>query len=106
MLSIELLGSSTIEARHLHFVDHEATCLNFVNDLTHLSVAVRLDHGECSLTSLLEVSSGMHITVVDDLQNAREDRYLSAQEEVIKLDRRDLLFLKEDASVFDVEHLD
>lgn len=106
MLGIEPFSSLAIEARHLQFVDHEATCLNFVNDLTHLSVAVWLDHGEGSLASLLEVSSGCNITVVHDLQDSREDRYLSVQEEVIKLNRRDLLFLKEDARVLDIPHLE
>ena len=52
------------------------------------------------------MSSCRYITVVDDLQNSAEDVYVGPNEEVVGVYGRDLLFLQENASVLNIEHLD
>ena len=52
------------------------------------------------------MSSCRYITVVDDLENSAEDVYVGPNEEVVSVNGWDLLFLQENASVFDIEHLD
>jgi len=106
VFSVELLTSLSIEARHLQFVDREAFSLDSINDLSHLSIAVRLDHSKGSLTLRLKFSSCCHIAIINNFQDARQDGHLGAQKEIIKLERRDLLLLEEDSCVLDIEHLD
>ena len=48
----------------------------------------------------------VHITIVDNPQDAREHSNLRPNEKVIERDRRNLLLLEEDASVLHVEHFD
>ena len=66
VLGVELLASLSIEARHLQFVESEAFGLDSINDLSHLCVAVRLDHGKGSLTLGLKFSSCCHIAVINN----------------------------------------
>ena len=106
VLSVELSSRVRAELGHLKFVDHEALRLDSVDDLAHLGVAVRLDHGEGALALGFKVAARVNITVVGYFEDASEDANLSANEEVIELNRGDLLLLKEDALVLDVVHLD
>lgn len=86
VLSVEGLSRLPAEARHLKLIDHEPLALNKINNLAHLSVAVRLDHGERSLSLLFEVSTSGHIAIIDDFQDTREDRDLCPNEKVVELD--------------------
>ena len=52
------------------------------------------------------MSSRGYITVVDDLEYTAEDVDVGTNEEVVGGDARDLLFLQENASVLNIEHLD
>ena len=52
------------------------------------------------------MSSRRYITVVDDLEDSAEDVDVGPNEEVVGVDGRDLLFLQENASVLNIEHLD
>ena len=55
---------------------------------------------------VLIVPSRRYITVVDDLEDSAEDVDVGPNEEVVGVDARDLLFLQENASVLNIEHLD
>ena len=105
MLAIELLTSLLAEARHLHFIEYKALGLNCVNYLSHLSVAVGLNHGKGTLSLGLEFSPCGDIAVIRYFQNARQNCNLSTNEEIIELQRWNLLLLEEDASVFHIKHL-
>ena len=105
MLTIECFTSGAIETGHLQFVDDEAVVLNSVDNLAHLCVTVRLDHGECPLARLLKVFASVYISVVKNAKHARQNCDLSADEEIIELDAWDLLLLKELTVVLDVVHL-
>ena len=105
MLAIELLTSLFVEARHLHFIEYEALGLDCVNDLSHLGVAVWLNHGKGALSLGLEFSPGGNITVIRYFQNARQNCNLSSNEEIIELQSWDLLLLEEDAPILHIEHL-
>ena len=52
------------------------------------------------------MSSRRYITVVDDLEYTAEDVDVGTNEEVVGGDAWDLLFLQENASVLNIEHLD
>ena len=80
--------------------------MDSANDGAHLSVTVRLDHCESSLALRFKVSSSINIAVVNDFQDSRQNRYLSANEEIIKLNRGNLLLLQEDTTILDIPHLD
>ena len=52
------------------------------------------------------MASSRNISVVDDLKDAAQDVDIGTNEEVIGVDGGDLLFLQENASVLNIEHLD
>ena len=52
------------------------------------------------------MSSCRNIAVVYDLENTAKDVYIGTNEEVVDVDGRNLLFLQENASVLNIEHLD
>lgn len=104
VLTVELLSSVAVEARHLQFVDSESIVLDAVDDLAHLSVAVGFDHGECTLASSFKMLASVNIAVVHDFDHTRENVYLSSNEEVIEDNRWDLLFFEEDAVLQSVVH--
>ena len=52
------------------------------------------------------MSSRGYITVVYDLEDAAEDVDVGTNEEVVGGDAWNLLFLQENASVLNIEHLD
>lgn len=94
-----------VESRHLHAVDFIALLVDGVNDLSHVHVSIRLDSSKSSLPLVFEMISSMDIAVVHHLKNSRHNRNLSSLEEVIKLNRGNLLSLKEGPLVFAVKHL-
>ena len=52
------------------------------------------------------MSSCRNIAVVYDLENTAKDVDIGTNEEVVDVDGRNLLFLQENASVLNIEHLD
>lgn len=105
VLAVELLRCVAVESRHLQLVNLQATALNSRDDLTHLGVAVGLDHGEGALARTLEIASGVDVAVVQDAEHAGQDSDLGTDIEVFEGNRGRLLALQELAVVFDVKHL-
>ena len=104
MFCVELLGCVAVEAGHLQFVDRESTVLNRVDNLAHLSVAVGLNHCESALTSSFKMLARVHIAVVADFEDAREDVDLGSNEEIVEDNRGNLLLFQEDAVLLSVVH--
>ena len=71
-----------------------------------MGVTVGLNHSESALTLVLKVSSRGNISIVYDLENTAEDVDVGTNEEVVGGDAWNLLFLQENASVLNIEHLD
>lgn len=97
MLCVELSSRCLSEAGHFQLIDCEASVLNGVDDLAHLSVAVGLDHGEGALARGFKMFARVHITVVDNFEDARENSDLGAQEEIVQSDGWNLLFFEKNA---------
>ena len=97
MLRVELPGRGLREAGHFQLVDRKASVLDGVDDLSHLSVAVGLYHSEGALARRFKMLASVHITVVENFEDAREDSDLGTQEEIVQSDGRNLLLFQENA---------
>ena len=106
MLLVEFSNGLVRKFRHLELRNLETGSVDFVKDLSEALVGMRLYHSKGSCTSLFETVACSHIAIVGDFHDTREDCYLSANVEILKLNAGYLNFFQEDARVFYVVHLD
>lgn len=103
MLLVKLVGLLGLgELAHFKLANCETALVDRINNLASLSVTVRFDHGKSTPRRSLEFPLGKNICIVNQLQLARVDAHLGANEQLADADALDLIPLHENPLVLQV----
>lgn len=106
VLAVENLGGLLGELGHFQFIDCETFLLDCIDDLAHVLIRARFDHGKRALAVVGLLGLRCNIGIANDGEHPAKDGDLGSNEQIGQLDTGHLYSLEEDLSDFYVEHFD
>jgi len=106
MLTVKSVCSLSIKAWHFKLADNKTVLVNWVNDLSCVSVDVGLDHSKGRLLFLSELLARENITVVNNFKLTRVNSHDWSYKEFFHVHVRVGHPLQKHPAVFQIVHID
>jgi len=106
VLTVKSVRSLSIKAWHFKLADNKTVLVNWVNDLSCVSIDVGLDHSKGRLLFLSELLAREYITVVNNFKLARVNSHDWSDKEFFHVDVLVGHPLQKHPAVFQIVHID